>query len=604
MAFKILVVDDSITIQKIVAMAFENEDAVVEGIGNGSEALVKLKEYRPDIVLADVDMPGLNGFDLSKKIKNSKEFASVSVLLLTSDFEDFNEEHVRESLADDQITKPFKSEDIVFRVMELLKQEKSSTSQEDDEAENVIALSQTDRVEEESVVDLGEDQLLNSLEEFPPENEKALDEESFINLEKEQPMNPQEIFPPQEEVHEESPNEKSVADLEGESSPDSQEIFAASNEEFHLELSDEDMLIVPENSEQDDLVLELEEEEITAENGSDDPPEVAIETEPISESKPEPEKVPMETMEELIRRVEELSNKSKEFHEQESSEEMLPLNTVDEVIKDVNALKSVPPSADQGDNGQGQPSFDNDREDTLVAEDNGTAPSAPESGREAAPVARDNAIAPSTPDANNGSTQVSQDNGMGKPAPASANGSSLVAEVSYISEENADELEAAFQEILNSNKGHSSNLATVQPEESQNDGENEVFVPEPEAVPENFTVAPVKESFENFEPEDEAKPASVEESQLSEESTMAPEENFENISEFQSSQEELFYQLMGKEVKEVLEQSLNSSMEKEISGLSDKIMKSVEKIVREIVPDLAKTIIDQEVEKIKNRENR
>ena len=54
MTAKILVADDSITIQKIVAMAFENEDAIVEGIGNGEEALDRLKTFKADVVLADI----------------------------------------------------------------------------------------------------------------------------------------------------------------------------------------------------------------------------------------------------------------------------------------------------------------------------------------------------------------------------------------------------------------------------------------------------------------------------------------------------------------------------------------------------------------------
>ena len=71
MAKKILVADGSITIQKIVAMAFEREDTIVEGTSNGKDALDRMENFRPDIVLADVDMPGLTGFELSKKIKNN-----------------------------------------------------------------------------------------------------------------------------------------------------------------------------------------------------------------------------------------------------------------------------------------------------------------------------------------------------------------------------------------------------------------------------------------------------------------------------------------------------------------------------------------------------
>jgi len=116
MTSKILVADDSITIQKIVAMAFEHEDTVVEGIGNGKEAFSRLSEFQPDIVLADVDMPGINGFELSKKIKESPKFGSIPVLLLASDFEVFNNDLFLDSRADDHITKPFKSEEIIKMV--------------------------------------------------------------------------------------------------------------------------------------------------------------------------------------------------------------------------------------------------------------------------------------------------------------------------------------------------------------------------------------------------------------------------------------------------------------------------------------------------------
>jgi len=120
MKFKILVADDSITIQKIVAMAFESEDMLVEGIGNGKAAYDFLGEYLPDIVLADIDMPGLTGFELSRKIKESVDFQDIKVLLLASDFEDFDQNQFEESKADGHISKPFKSEDIVQKVRSLL----------------------------------------------------------------------------------------------------------------------------------------------------------------------------------------------------------------------------------------------------------------------------------------------------------------------------------------------------------------------------------------------------------------------------------------------------------------------------------------------------
>ena len=120
MTIRILVADDSITIQKIVAIAFENEDAKVEGIGDGQEAFDKVPDFKPDIILADVDMPGLDGFELCQKIKGNPELANIKVLLLASDFEDFDEDRFKECQAENHISKPFKSDDIVQMVTQVM----------------------------------------------------------------------------------------------------------------------------------------------------------------------------------------------------------------------------------------------------------------------------------------------------------------------------------------------------------------------------------------------------------------------------------------------------------------------------------------------------
>ena len=101
-------------------MAFEIEDVEVEGIGNGQEAFDRISQFNPDIVLADVDMPGLDGFELSAKIKESPETSAIKVLLLASDFEEFDEQRYQECGADNHISKPFKSDDIVAMVKSLL----------------------------------------------------------------------------------------------------------------------------------------------------------------------------------------------------------------------------------------------------------------------------------------------------------------------------------------------------------------------------------------------------------------------------------------------------------------------------------------------------
>jgi CheY-like chemotaxis protein len=141
MKAKVLVADDSITIQKIVAMSFENEDIVVTSVNNGKLAFEKLAEVRPDVVLADTDMPGLTGYQLCQKIKESNEFSSVKVILLSSDFEDFSEDLYKSSKADGRLTKPFKSDEIVKKVNEMLH---GAPAGGDSEEPVLLSLSATD----------------------------------------------------------------------------------------------------------------------------------------------------------------------------------------------------------------------------------------------------------------------------------------------------------------------------------------------------------------------------------------------------------------------------------------------------------------------------
>ena len=168
MKAKILVADDSVTIQKIVAMSFENEDIGVVGVNNGKQAFEKMYEVRPDIVLADTDMPGLTGYQLSKKIKESKEFSSVKVLLLTSDFEDFNQALYESCKADGRISKPFKSDEIIKRVNELLG---ASGSQEEPELLSLSAIDIVDEGDLPQAILLEEDSIVttpdNKVEDVP-----------------------------------------------------------------------------------------------------------------------------------------------------------------------------------------------------------------------------------------------------------------------------------------------------------------------------------------------------------------------------------------------------------------------------------------------------
>ena len=71
MAHKLLLADDSVTIQRVIELTFADEDVQVIAVGDGRAAIAQLERDRPDIVLADVGMPERDGYEVASFIKGN-----------------------------------------------------------------------------------------------------------------------------------------------------------------------------------------------------------------------------------------------------------------------------------------------------------------------------------------------------------------------------------------------------------------------------------------------------------------------------------------------------------------------------------------------------
>lgn len=120
MSKKLLLADDSITIQKVIGITFANEEYALSVVDNGATALEKARAERPDLILADVFMPGKNGYELCAALKSDPALRSIPVLLLAGTFEPFDEAKARQAGADGWIAKPFESQALIDRVEDLL----------------------------------------------------------------------------------------------------------------------------------------------------------------------------------------------------------------------------------------------------------------------------------------------------------------------------------------------------------------------------------------------------------------------------------------------------------------------------------------------------
>ena len=120
MGARILVADDSVTIQKVVELTFSKEDFVLAQARSGEETIRKAKETRPDLVLLDLVMPDMNGYDVCAALRTDPALRSVPIILLAGTFESFDRQRATQAGANDFVTKPFESQVLVGKVKQLL----------------------------------------------------------------------------------------------------------------------------------------------------------------------------------------------------------------------------------------------------------------------------------------------------------------------------------------------------------------------------------------------------------------------------------------------------------------------------------------------------
>lgn len=116
----LLLADDSVTIQRVIELTFADEDVRVISVSDGESAIARIDAERPDIVLADVGMANVDGYQVAAHVKGTPALAHVPVLLLTGAFEPIDEERARRAGCDGVLVKPFEPQQLIQAVREVL----------------------------------------------------------------------------------------------------------------------------------------------------------------------------------------------------------------------------------------------------------------------------------------------------------------------------------------------------------------------------------------------------------------------------------------------------------------------------------------------------
>ncbi|MEM8602336.1 MAG: response regulator [Cyanobacteria bacterium P01_H01_bin.121] len=116
----ILVVEDSTTYREMISDLLKGSGFQVEIASNGAEALGQLETLKPDLIVLDIIMPEMNGYDFCRRVKKDPKTSDVPVVMCSSKGEEFDHYWGLKQGADAYLTKPFQPEDLLATIKQLL----------------------------------------------------------------------------------------------------------------------------------------------------------------------------------------------------------------------------------------------------------------------------------------------------------------------------------------------------------------------------------------------------------------------------------------------------------------------------------------------------
>lgn len=123
MAGKILICDDEAHIRRLIEQTLEeleDEGVQIFSAADGEEAFGRIEKETPDLIILDVMMPKLNGFDVCERVKKDARLRSAYVMLLTAKGQEYDRQHGERVGADRYMTKPFDPDDLLAVVRKAL----------------------------------------------------------------------------------------------------------------------------------------------------------------------------------------------------------------------------------------------------------------------------------------------------------------------------------------------------------------------------------------------------------------------------------------------------------------------------------------------------
>ncbi len=124
---KILLIDDNTNALNILRVILKGEGYEVFSAVTGELGITTAHEEKPDVILLDIGLPGMSGFEVCEKLKSDPETKDITVIIVTSDESAENQKAAMEKMADGFLVKPYEIEDLIGQMLELLKEKDNSS---------------------------------------------------------------------------------------------------------------------------------------------------------------------------------------------------------------------------------------------------------------------------------------------------------------------------------------------------------------------------------------------------------------------------------------------------------------------------------------------
>ncbi|HLQ01551.1 MAG TPA: response regulator, partial [Burkholderiales bacterium] len=122
----IMVVDDSLTVRKVTGRLLERQGYLVVTARDGVEAMEKLQELIPDVMLVDIEMPRMDGFDLTRNVRADARLSRVPVIMITSRTADKHQNYAREIGVSHFLGKPYQEDDLLEKIAGFLRERRAA----------------------------------------------------------------------------------------------------------------------------------------------------------------------------------------------------------------------------------------------------------------------------------------------------------------------------------------------------------------------------------------------------------------------------------------------------------------------------------------------